>query len=229
MPPPRSFGARRMGEPVMRVLVVGAGGHGQVAADVLLQAAAQGGGWQLAGFLDDDAKLWGTVRLGAPILGAVSRAAEYAHDALLLGIGDNATRRRLYKELAAAGERFVTVCHPSAQVGNAVEIDAGTLLGPGVVVNTGSRVGANVILNSGSIVEHHNRIGDHAHIAPGARLGGDVAIGAGTLVGIGALVLPGVQIGAWSIIGAGAVVTKDVPARVVAVGAPARVVRTAEI
>lgn len=222
-----------MVEPVTRVLVVGAGGHGQVAADVLLHGAVlhgalQGGELQLAGFLDDDASLWGAVRLGAPIYGAVSRAAEFAHDALLLGIGDNATRRRLYERLAAAGERFVTVRHCSAQVGSAVAIGAGTLLGPGVVVNTGSQVGANVILNSGSIVEHHNRIGDFVHIAPGARLGGEVAIGAGTLVGIGALVLPGVRIGAWSIIGAGAVVTKDVPAQVVAVGAPARVVRNAE-
>jgi sugar O-acyltransferase (sialic acid O-acetyltransferase NeuD family) len=217
-----------MVEPILRVLVVGAGGHGQVAGDVLLCAAAQGSGLQLAGFLDDDANLWGTVRLGVPILGAVRQAAQYAHDALLLGIGDNATRRRLYESLAAAGERVVTVRHPSAQVGRAVEIGAGTLLGPAVVVNTGSQVGANVILNSGSIVEHHNQIGDYAHIAPGARLGGEVAIGAGTLVGMGALVLPGVQIGPWSMIGAGAVVTKDLPARVVAVGAPARVVRNTE-
>lgn len=37
--------------------------------------------------------------------------------------------------------------------------------------------------------------------------------------------LPGVTIGDNSVIGAGAVVTKDVPANVVAVGNPARVVR----
>lgn len=38
--------------------------------------------------------------------------------------------------------------------------------------------------------------------------------------------LPGVSIGDNSVIGAGAVVTKDVPANVVAVGNPARAVRT---
>ncbi|GGZ92193.1 hypothetical protein GCM10010389_33490 [Streptomyces echinoruber] len=41
----------------------------------------------------------------------------------------------------------------------------------------------------------------------------------------GAVVLPGVTVGDDSVIGAGAVVTKDVPAGVVAVGNPARVVR----
>jgi maltose O-acetyltransferase len=39
-------------------------------------------------------------------------------------------------------------------------------------------------------------------------------------------VLPGVTIGANTVVGAGAVVTRDLPADVVAVGNPARVVRT---
>jgi maltose O-acetyltransferase len=44
-------------------------------------------------------------------------------------------------------------------------------------------------------------------------------------LGGGVIVLPGVRIGANSVIGAGSVVTKDVPANVVAVGNPARVLR----
>ncbi|MFF4235579.1 sugar O-acetyltransferase [Actinomadura geliboluensis] len=45
-------------------------------------------------------------------------------------------------------------------------------------------------------------------------------------LGGGTIVLPGVTIGENSVIGAGAVVTKDVPANVVAVGNPARVIRS---
>ncbi|MFE2632821.1 DapH/DapD/GlmU-related protein, partial [Streptomyces sp. NPDC059374] len=44
--------------------------------------------------------------------------------------------------------------------------------------------------------------------------------------GAGAIVLPGAPLGDNSVIGAGAVVTKDVPPNVVAVGNPARPVRT---
>lgn len=224
----KSFRVPAMAEQVVQVLVIGAGGHGQVAADALLRAAQQGARLRLAGFLDDNPELWGQSRLGVTILGAIAQAAQFPHDAVLLGIGDNATRQRVGATLAAAGERFATVSHPSAVVGDDVEIGIGTLVGPGVIVNTGSRIGANAILNSGSIVEHHCRIGDHAHIAPGARLGGEVSIGAGVLLGIGAIVLPAVCIGAWSTVGAGAVVTKDLPAHVVVVGAPARVVRKHE-
>lgn len=45
-------------------------------------------------------------------------------------------------------------------------------------------------------------------------------------LGGGVIVCPGVRIGANSVIGAGAVVTQDIPAGVVAVGNPARVIRT---
>jgi acetyltransferase-like isoleucine patch superfamily enzyme len=51
-----------------------------------------------------------------------------------------------------------------------------------------------------------------------------VVIGRGVFIGARALILKGVTIGDRAIIGAGAVVTKDVPARHVAVGNPARVI-----
>jgi maltose O-acetyltransferase len=53
-----------------------------------------------------------------------------------------------------------------------------------------------------------------------------IAIGDNVWLGGGAIVLPGVTIGDNAVIGAGAVVTKDIPADVVAVGNPARIVRS---
>lgn len=52
-----------------------------------------------------------------------------------------------------------------------------------------------------------------------------ITIGDNVWLGGGAIVCPGVTIGDNSVIGAGAVVTKDIPANVVAVGNPARVIR----
>jgi maltose O-acetyltransferase len=52
-----------------------------------------------------------------------------------------------------------------------------------------------------------------------------IVIGDNVWLGGGVIVCPGVTIGANSVIGAGAVVTRDVPADVVAVGNPARVIR----
>jgi maltose O-acetyltransferase len=52
-----------------------------------------------------------------------------------------------------------------------------------------------------------------------------IVIGDNVWLGGGVIVCPGVTIGADTVVGAGAVVTRDLPAGIVAVGAPARVVR----
>ena len=53
-----------------------------------------------------------------------------------------------------------------------------------------------------------------------------ITLGDNVWLGGGVIVLPGVSIGDNSVIGAGAVVTRDVPANVIAVGNPARVIRS---
>jgi maltose O-acetyltransferase len=52
-----------------------------------------------------------------------------------------------------------------------------------------------------------------------------ITLGDGIWLGANALVLPGVTIGENTVVGAGAVVNRDLPAGVVAVGNPARVIR----
>lgn len=52
-----------------------------------------------------------------------------------------------------------------------------------------------------------------------------VHIGRNCWIGAGAIIIPGITIGDNTVIGAGSVVTKDIPANVVAVGNPCRVIR----
>lgn len=53
-----------------------------------------------------------------------------------------------------------------------------------------------------------------------------ITVGDNAWLGGGVIVLPGISIGENTVVGAGAVVTKDLPANVVAVGNPARILRT---
>lgn len=55
---------------------------------------------------------------------------------------------------------------------------------------------------------------------------GDIIIGDDVWLGTGVIVLAGVRIGRGAVIGAGSIVTKDVPDNCIAVGAPARMIKT---
>lgn len=70
-----------------------------------------------------------------------------------------------------------------------------------------------------TVLEDHVTVGHRAVIH-------SAYVERGSLIGIGAIILNGVRIGAGSIVGAGSVVTKDVPARSLVVGVPAKVVRS---
>jgi sugar O-acyltransferase (sialic acid O-acetyltransferase NeuD family) len=204
-----------------QILVVGAGGHGQVVADIILAMRSAGDPVGLAGFLDDDSRLYGKAFLGSQVYGSVADVATIPHDGIVVAIGDNRTRARVTRDLKTKHEALFAVVHPRAIIGTDIEISPGSMICGGVVVNTASRIGEGSILNTGCTVDHHNVIGDYAHIAPGAHLGGDVAVGEGAFVCVGASVAPQRKIGAWSIVGAGAAVIRDVPDGVTVVGVPA--------
>jgi sugar O-acyltransferase (sialic acid O-acetyltransferase NeuD family) len=209
----------------MRILILGAGGHAQVVADILLRMAEHGNEITVLGYLDDDPALAHQRPLDLPVLGKTAGLATIPHDAIIIAIGDNRTRAALFQRLEAAGERFAIARHPTAVLAPDVQVGPGTMICAGVVVNPGAVIGADAILNTGCTVDHHNRIGDHVHIAPGVHLGGEVTIGEGALVGIGATVMPGRSIGAACIVGAGALIHRDVPDGATAVGVPARIIR----
>ena len=204
------------------ILILGAGGHAQVVADILWRMYENTGTVRPVGFLDDDEALWGKTHLGLSVLGSIADLEHIPHDGVIIAIGDNRIRCQLKDKLTQMSEKFIVALHPSAVVAPDVVIEPGAMICAGVVVNTGSKVGAHVILNTGSTVDHHNRINDCVHIAPGAHLGGEVAVEEGAFVGIGASVIPRIRLGSWSRIGAGAAVVNDIPPGVTVVGVPAR-------
>ena len=118
-------------------------------------------------------------------------------------------------------------------------IGAGTLIGRGSVIDNDVSLGARVSLQANVYVTAFSVVEDDVFIGPGAittnddsmaRHGPRAALRGPTLkracrIGAGALLRPGVEVGEEAVVAAGALVTRDVPARAVVMGAPARVVR----
>lgn len=207
----------------MKIIILGAGGHAQVVADILLRMREAGRDVEPVGYLDDNPSLHGKDFLGIRVLGASDMLPAINHDAVVVALGDNTLRKKVFTKLEALGEDFVTAVHPCAVVSPGVSLGRGCMICAGVVVNTGTRIGDNTILNTNASVDHHNDIGDHAHIAPGVTLGGEVIVGDGVLIGIGATVMPRITVKAKSVAGAGAVVCGDIPAGVLVTGVPAKI------
>jgi sugar O-acyltransferase (sialic acid O-acetyltransferase NeuD family) len=207
---------------IQRILILGAGGHGQVVANVLLSAVEAGAPIEPLGYLDDNPELLGREVLGLPVIGTFGEIDALPHDAIVLGIGDNASRKRLYCELSARGETFAAAVHPRAVISHGASLGPGAVVCALAVVGTAVTIGFNTVLNASCLVGHHSVVADHAHVGPGANIGGEVRVGKGSLVGMGATVLSRVDVGAWSTVGAGALAGHNVPDSITVIGNPAR-------
>ncbi|WP_372430620.1 sugar O-acetyltransferase [Microbacterium hibisci] len=155
---------------------------------------------------------------------AVELAAEYQRQSVA---GDPAAAATLRELLGHVGDG-VTVRPPLF-----VDYGENIIIGPGTFVN----------FNLTALDVAEIRIGSDCQIGPNVQLltpthpvepgprrdkleaARPITIGDNVWLGGGAIVCPGVRIGDNSVIGAGAVVTRDIPANVVAVGNPARVIR----
>lgn len=198
------------------LVIVGAGGHGRVVADIALKL----GVYERILFLDD-----GEVKesMGLPVVGKTSDVEKYIQTAdIFVAIGNGKLRGKFIERLLAMGASVPTLIHPSAIIGTCVDIGAGAAVMAGAVINPCAKIGKGCIVNTCSSIDHDCMIGDYCHIAIGVHLAGGVSAGTGTWIGAGATVSNNVSICADCMIGAGAVVVKDITESGTYIGVPAK-------
>ncbi|WP_233879584.1 acetyltransferase [Virgibacillus halodenitrificans] len=200
-----------------KLLIIGASGHGKVVADIALKMKK----WQRIVFLDDDENV--TTSMGIEVIGKSNMALELINEYdIIVGVGNNATREMIQTQLEVRGASIPVLIHPSAVVGEQVEIGIGTVIMAGTIINCCTKIGKGSIINTGSTIDHDNCIEDYVHISPGAHLAGAVSIGKGSWLGIGSVVSNNVNITDGSKFGAGAVVVRDITVPGTYVGVPVR-------
>ena len=201
-----------------QVIVIGAGGHGKVIADIIRSS-----GDTVLGFLDDSPKPPETV-CGIPVLGRTENYVNYPDARFVIAIGNGAVRQKVAERLA--GVRWYTAIHPPAVISPmGTAIGEGSVVMAGAVINPCAVIGKHCIINTRSSVDHDNRIGDYTHISVGATLAGTVTVGNTVWVGAGAVVSNNISICDGCMIGAGAVVVRNIEETGTYVGVPARKIK----
>ena len=198
-----------------RLLIIGAGGHGKVCADIAYKMNK----WDVIAFLDND-----TYRkqvIGFNVIDTFDGAGKYSHDSdFFVAVGDNKVRSKLFEQL---GEKDIaTLVHPSAIIGLDVLIACGTVLMANTVVNSGTRIGECCIINTAATVDHDCNVGDFVHLSPGVSVAGNVRIGKYSWIGIGSTIINSIEIADNVMVGGGACVSKGIVESGLFVGVPAR-------
>lgn len=198
--------------------VMGAGGHGKVVVATLHEM-----GERVMGVFDDDLSKKGSSISGVPVLGSFGDMKNYNIKKAVMGIGSNEVRERLADQYDF---NWMTVIHPESYVHASAKIGKGSVIFAKAVVQPDVIIGEHVIINSASVVDHDCSVASFSHLCPGSKLAGNVTIGRGVMLGTGANVIPGRNINEYSLVGSGSTVISDIEAYSVAVGSPARIVKS---
>lgn len=203
-----------------KVIIFGAGGHGKVVLDILMEANAD-----ILGFIDEDQNKIGQEISGFTVLGNWSYLKKDSSVRIALGIGDNKIRKTIFDQAKKMGLPIASAIHPKAVVSRQARLGEGVVIMPGAVVNAGVTLEEGVVVNTGATVDHDCYLKRFSQVWPGSHLAGAVKIGEYSYVGTGSSVIQNITIGSNSIIGAGAAVVTDIPSNVVAAGIPAKILR----
>lgn len=196
------------------LIIIGAGGHGKVAADIAFKV-----GYKNIIFFDnnDSIKECSSFR----VLGKLDMSEKYKCWDFFVAIG-NAYRRQEISEILNEKEcNIVSLIHPNAVISRRVKVGNGTVVMAGAVINSDAVIGDGCIINTASSVDHDCVVEDYAHISVGAHLAGSVFIGKKTWIGAGATVSNNIRICGECMVGAGAVVIKNIDKKGTYVGVPA--------
>lgn len=198
------------------IIIVGAGGHARVIADIIKKNHDK-----VVGFLDDDISTPSEI-MGIPYLGTVSEIKKYSDRFyFIIGIGNNNIRKKIAESYKV---KWYTAIHSSAEIAENVTIDEGSVVMAKAVINTFARIKKHCIINTGAVIEHDNIIGSYSHISPNATLCGTVSVGECTHIGAGAVVKNNISICDKVTVGIGGIVVRNIDVEGTYIGVPVRII-----
>lgn len=206
--------------------IVGAGGFGREFLFQTMNDTSFVSEYSFSGFVDDDNSILNVVSEEG-ILGNITNLCHMEREmACFLCIGNPHVRRKLYEKISKNRNiYFPSYINEKTIISKTTKVGQGSILCYGTIPTVNITVGNFVIINLSCTVGHDVIIEDFSTLYPSVNVSGNVRIGGLTEIGTGTQIIQGKNVGTNSIVGAGSVIVKDIDDNVVAVGAPARVIK----
>ena len=205
------------------IILVGYGGHGFVAADIL-QAAQM----TLSGYCDNEEKSYNpfAIKYRGSEATFFSISENIAGFDAFVSVGNGALRKKIFSFLLAKKVNIINAFHPLSVIGQHVLLGNGIFVAANATINTCCNIGHGVICNTSSTIDHECNIGEFSHICPGAVLCGNVTVGKNCFIGANSTIIPGKKIYDNIVVGAGSVVINDLTEPGLYVGTPAKRIKS---
>lgn len=200
-----------------KICIIGCGGHCRSVITLL-----ELNGHKIGGIFDDSYRAKSKELIsGYRICGKVNIASSVKNSKIVLAVGDNETRNKLFNQFYSKLFKK-NLFHPQAMVEKRVSFGLGNQVFARAYINSESAIANNNILNTGCIIEHETIIGSSNHISVGAILCGRVKISDRCFIGAGAVIIDKIKICSDVIVGANSVVIEDIKKPGVYAGNPVR-------
>jgi sugar O-acyltransferase (sialic acid O-acetyltransferase NeuD family) len=206
-----------------RLIFVGAGNFARELISWIRLDLQEWSAFEFGGFLSDSPGSVADFPCYEP--GIISTISDYvpdSRDSLVMAITDPRAKLEIAQKLEAKGAKFVGFIHPTALIGNHVQIGRGVVICPNVVISCHASIGDFVGLNLACTIGHDAKIGRGCTLSAHVDITGFADIGEGVFLGSHAVVLPHARVGTYAKVGAGSVVLRTVRAGATVMGVPSK-------
>ncbi len=203
------------------IIIVGAGGFGREILSYTKTCINAGAKWQVKGFIDDNLDALKNYNCSAKILCKISEYTPSENDFLIIAIGKPQIKKQVIESLKTKGAKFESLIHPSAIIGESVELGEGVVICPFVSIPCDAKIGNFTIINTLTTIGHDASIGAYTTLSAHCDVTGFVNLGEGVFFASSVTTVPSANIGDWTSVGINSFVIKNVKPSTSVFGNPA--------